>query len=151
MAYARDTKVSVDRSKAELEHMLKKYGCSSFAWGWDEETGDRIGFSYEGRSITFRLPPPPEDEWRFFPSGQTRPHGKQAQARAQCLRARWRALVLVIKAKLEAVEAGIVAFEDEFLAHTVLPSGRTIGDELAPQLEVMVEGGKMPKLLGDGR
>jgi hypothetical protein len=35
---------------------------------------------------------------------------------------RWRALLLMIKAKVEAVESGVVTFEDEWLAHFVLPS-----------------------------
>lgn len=37
----------------------------------------------------------------------------------QACRQAWRALALVIKAKLEAVDAGIVTFEEEFMAQIV--------------------------------
>ena len=35
---------------------------------------------------------------------------------------------LVIKAKLEAVEAGVTTFEQEFLANMVLPDKTTVSD-----------------------
>lgn len=57
------------------------------------------------------------------------------------------ALKLVIQAKLEAVEAGITTFEDEFLAHLVLPSGETFGEWAAPQLERAYITGAMPSSL----
>lgn len=62
-------------------------------------------------------------------------------------RQRWRALALVIKAKLEAVETGIVSFEQEFLPHLVLPNGGTVHEWLAPQMEAVYDKGVMPRLL----
>jgi hypothetical protein len=59
-------------------------------------------------------------------------------------RQRWRALALVIKAKLEAVESGITIFEDEFLAHIVLPDGSTAGDWMRPQIAKAYDKNKMP-------
>jgi hypothetical protein len=50
----------------------------------------------------------------------------------------------VIKAKLEAVAAGITTIEDEFLAHTVLPDGSTFGEWAKPQLEEAYRLGSMP-------
>jgi hypothetical protein len=63
------------------------------------------------------------------------------------VRQRWRALALVIKAKLEAVEAGITIFEEEFLAHIVLPDGRTAGEYMVPQIEESYRTKQMPPLL----
>jgi hypothetical protein len=61
---------------------------------------------------------------------------------------RWRALALVIKAKLEAVAAGITTVEQEFLAHIVLPDGHTtVGTWMAPQLAAAYDAGTMPALL----
>ena len=65
----------------------------------------------------------------------------------QAQRQRWRALLLVIKAKLEAIEAGIATFEDEFLAYTMLPSGETVGEWVSPQLDKVYEKGVMPATL----
>jgi hypothetical protein len=41
----------------------------------------------------------------------------------------------VIRAKLEAVEAGIAVFESEFLSFIVMDDGMTVGDILVPRLQ----------------
>ena len=33
--YASRTEVPVERSRAELERILHRYGCDAFAFGWD--------------------------------------------------------------------------------------------------------------------
>ena len=40
----------------------------------------------------------------------------------------------MVKAKLEAIDSGIATFEDEWLAYLVTSSGKTVGEQLAPQL-----------------
>ena len=78
--------------------------------------------------------------------------GRRTQAQAekeyeQAVRQRWRALALAIKAKLEMVESGITTLEQEFLAYIVLPSGQSVGEWLAPQMERADITGRMPALL----
>ena len=63
------------------------------------------------------------------------------------MRQRWRALVLIVKAKLEAIEAGISTLEREFLADIIMPNNQTVGQWLAPQIEQVYLTGKMPPLL----
>jgi hypothetical protein len=46
-------------------------------------------------------------------------------------RRRWRAHVLLLKAKLEFIEGGDTTLETEFLTYAVLPSGQTVGDYIA--------------------
>lgn len=58
-----------------------------------------------------------------------------------------RSLCLCVKAKLEAVESGISSFESEFLAHFVVPGGKTFGEIAIPQLEEARISGKLPQLL----
>lgn len=65
----------------------------------------------------------------------------------QATRQRWRALALVIKAKLEAVECGISEFEHEFMANIVMPDNRTIAQHVIPAIAQAYETGEMPKLL----
>ena len=67
----------------------------------------------------------------------------------QACRQRWRALALVIKAKLEAVETGIATFEQEFLAYIVLPNGQSVGDTAIPAIEAAAAGKDLPPLLGN--
>lgn len=52
--------------------------------------------------------------------------------------------MLVVKGKLEAVESEIVTFEEEFLAHLVLPNGQTVGSEVRPMVAQAYETGIMP-------
>jgi hypothetical protein len=56
-------------------------------------------------------------------------------------------LALVIKAKLEAVAAGIVTFEDEFAMHMVLPNGQTVREIVLPSLEIAYSTGNVSPLL----
>lgn len=153
--YAADTQVASDRSRAEIERTLRRYGASAFAYGWQENTA-QIMFEMASRRIKFSLPlPDPDaDEFRLTPSRKwERSPQQQEEAYEQAVRQRWRALALVIKAKLEAVEAGISTVEDEFLAHVALPAGGTVGEWLRPRLDEVYATGQMPALLprtGDG-
>ena len=52
--------------------------------------------------------------------------------REEACRQRCRALLLIIRAKLEAVESGITTLEIEFLANILLPDGGTVGQWLSP-------------------
>jgi hypothetical protein len=52
----------------------------------------------------------------------------------------------VVKAKFEAVESGISAFEEEFLANVVVPGGKTVGQTVIPQLG-QYTADQLPRLL----
>ncbi len=53
----------------------------------------------------------------------------------------------MIKATLEAVESGITTFEEEFLAHIVMPDGMTVGNHVRPTIAAWYAGGTMRPLL----
>ena len=53
----------------------------------------------------------------------------------------------MIKAKLEAVTAGISTVEAEFLANVVLPDNRTAGEWMLPQIDRAYRTGEMPPML----
>lgn len=147
--YAADTSVSQDKSRNEIEATLKRYGATSFMYA-SEEMAAMIGFRIAGRMVKFVLPMPDPQarEFTHTPAkGIARSSAEAAKAWEQAGRQRWRALALVIKVKLEAVAAGITTIEDEFLAHTVLPDGSTVGQFMKPQLAVAYEQGTMPTTL----
>lgn len=147
--YAENTSVSSEKSRAEIESTLRRYGASQFMYGWDASSAV-IVFQAEGRRVKFVLPMPDPDspEFTLTPGKKLARSAEQALAAwEQACRQRWRALALVIKAKLEAVEAGITVFDDEFLAHMMLPNGSTVGDWARPQLAEVYESGSMPALL----
>jgi hypothetical protein len=147
--YAADTSVSSDASRAEIERVLRRYGATSFAYGWEAKRAI-LGFVLSGRQIRFTPPLPDPAERRFTHTpgrGQVRTPEAAQREWEQAVRQSWRALALVIKAKLEAVAAGIVSAEDEFLAFTVLPGGRTVGEEIGPGMTRALAGQPVPSLL----
>lgn len=151
--YAVSTEVPADRSRSEIERTLQRYGASHFAYGWGPD-GATVGFTAAGRHVRFQLPMPDRDDPAFTrtETGRDRSPTAAQAAWEQACRSSWRALALVVKAKLEAVSAGITTFEAEFLAHIILPNGLTVGEWAAPQLEaVYADGGRsMPALLPGG-
>lgn len=146
MAYATTTEVPVERSKAQIEALLTKYGAQGYHTGWqaatpDDPGWDAVEFMWKGKVIRFRLPRPtakkPDGKWQAWATdryGLRLADAKLQKATEQQNRSRWRVLFLVIKAKLEAVEAGVSIFEDEFLSFIVTSSGRTVGEILLPRL-----------------
>ena len=113
MAYAEKTKVPVTQTKGDIEKLVNKYKSTSFGI---MTSGERVqvAFQIEGRNVLFRVSVPEDPQQE---------------------RARWRALLLVIKAKLESVDTGIETFEDAFLANIVLPDGQTVADHVRPAIE----------------
>lgn len=146
--YAEGTKVSPERSQAEISELLRKYGAKSFISGYE---GNRamIAFTAHDRTIRFvlELPEAGADEFRYTPTRQKRTDVAARSAYEAEVRRRWRALALAIKAKLEAVETGIASFEDEFLAYTVLPDNSTVGERAAVELEEVWAAGQAPPRL----
>jgi hypothetical protein len=134
--FAQNTDVPCDRSENEIKRIVQRYGAWEFISAWRADRA-MIGFRYHDRAIRFLLPLPDRSDDAFCKT----PTGKDRNIRAiqdsweRACRQRWRALALVIKAKLEAVESGITTFEEEFLAHIIMPGGETIGECLTPRLE----------------
>ncbi len=127
MAYAERTVVSVEKSRTEIERLLVRYKADQFATAIDNDAHRAmVRFRCEGRIIRFEMELPTED---------------------QKLKTRWRALCLTIKAKLESVASGIETFEEAFLAHVVMPDGRTFGSVAIPEIHRAVESGIMPRNL----
>ncbi|MFA7331069.1 MAG: hypothetical protein WC326_08355 [Candidatus Delongbacteria bacterium] len=147
--FAADTTVPAERSRAEIEQILTRYGASEYMYGWREENAV-VQFHMAGRHIRFVLPLPSKQDPAYT---RTPARGKQRDPEAaeraweQATRQRWRALALVIKAKLEAVDSGITTTEQEFLAHTVLPDGCTVGEHSLPMIRRAYETCTMVEIL----
>ncbi len=147
--YAADTSVSVEKSRAELERTLTRYGASAF--GYVTERGRAVVmFEAHDRRIRFVLPMPALDEFTMTANHRRRTQPSALAAWEQACRQRWRALNLAVKAKLEAVESGIAEFEDEFLAYIALPDGSTMGERARPAIAAYYDTGTMPALMPGG-
>jgi hypothetical protein len=138
MSFAEGTTVPVERSRAEIERMITKYGAREFSSGW---IGDRaaIQFVANGRRVRFvlELPTPEWAREHIFENSKRPRYYNRSQVSLVAItslvsaeqRRRWRALLLGIKAKLEYVESGIATFDEEFLAHIVIDD-RTVFDRI---------------------
>ena len=129
--YAENTTVRADASRNEIERTLSRYGATAFSYGWTVEQA-AIQFVADERQVRFVLPLPDRQapEFTRTPTGKPRSAAAAEAEYEKAVRQRWRALALMVKAKLEAVAAGIVTFEQEFLPHVVLPSGSTVYEEV---------------------
>lgn len=127
MAYASRTTVSVDKTKTEINALLRKNKATATAV-FEEETRAAIAFQMHDRRIMFHLPLEKKDD-------------------DQKRRSRWRGLLLCLRAKLESVDAGIESFEDAFLAHVMMPDGLTVGQHTKPMIEKSYKSGEMQPLL----
>ena len=129
-----DTMVSTERSKEEINKLLKKFGCNGIQWTWID--GKEIlrfihEFELEGvkHGITFEINIPDIGKYK----GR-----KYDKIFMRNERQAYRIVVHIIKAKLTAVETGVETFENEFLSKVLyqLPSGRTqkVGDVILDQI-----------------
>ena len=149
--YAAQTSVTADKSRNEIERTLTRYGATSFAYGWQDSQAI-IGFVMRDRQIRFLLPLPDAADRSFTrtPTGRARATTEAKRAHEQAVRQRWRALALIVKAKLEAVESGIVTFEEEFAMHMILPDGRRVAEHVNPAIETAYQTGRVPQMLATG-
>ena len=148
MTYAEKTEVSSDRSRSEIERTLARYGASHFGYMSEPERA-MVAFRKDGRHVRFLVPLPDRQARTFThtPTGKVASPTAAQNGYEQAVRQRWRALALVVKAKLEAVETGIATFEEEFYAYTVLPSGRTIFEETSEQVAEQLASGRPAPLM----
>jgi hypothetical protein len=132
-AYAAQTGVAPDRSLAELQHELAKRGASQFGFNWTTSESV-VAFTLSGLQVRMVLPMPNrEDHKDYRARNGVRVSGQKTYDLE--VRRRWRALVLVVKAKLVAVDEGITSLEREFLADTLLVDGQTVLEHMRPEIE----------------
>ncbi|MGI3901256.1 MAG: hypothetical protein ACRYGP_13770 [Janthinobacterium lividum] len=127
--YAARTEVPAEKTRAEIEVLLRG------------ESGTRIVTMDEAGELVVA--------WAAWGRWYKIVVLVESHLSAQERRAKWRALLLVIKAKIEAIHQGISSLEREFLADTIMPDGQTVAEWVEPQLAKAFDSGQMPKLLPD--
>ncbi|RLI09925.1 hypothetical protein DRO42_02885 [Candidatus Bathyarchaeota archaeon] len=124
----RDTKVSVERTKAQIMELLRSYGVEGIQWTeyrGEEDLKFIVQAEVKGvkRELMIQVKPPQMFTRRRVKGRGlvTVPHRKQA----------YRLLYYWLKSKLEAVMWGLSSIEQEFLSQVTvaLPDGSTtVGD-----------------------
>lgn len=129
--YAVTTSVPVARSRDELEATLTRYGVTSFGV-ISEPQAVTLAFRSgdHNHRIVIPLPDPKDRRFAYGPGGGARTQKGREDAVAQETRARWRALLLVVKAKLELANLIGQPVESAFTEFRVLADGRTVQEHV---------------------
>lgn len=160
--YARGTEVPVEQSRAEVERILTRYGAEDIGIMLSRSTGvSVIVFYAHQRQVKLSVKMPTDAQFnRYRQRLASQPylphHAKFDSWRKNWLaaeeRRQWRVLVLRLKAKLEWIEMQepedrADTFRLEFLAETLLPDNRTVGESIQHNIEEAYAGGKVKGLL----
>jgi hypothetical protein len=111
MTYAAGTAVTEPESRAQVQALLLAHRATQVEVGANA-AGDAVVKFTLRRQVRMLVP---------MPAGRERQR-------------RWRVVLLLLKAKLEAVSSGLSTFDDEFLAHIVAANGETVGRMVLPML-----------------
>jgi hypothetical protein len=141
--YARETGVSVSRSREEIERTLRNFGADQLQWSDDFKNGRvRLRFAWTHDQHTylarFDLQLPTDDQLRKHSldgrSGEFSQR-KYDEAKRRYGMVEHRDLALFLKAAFVAVEAHIIAPEQIFLAFLEGQDGTTVAEALVPRLD----------------
>lgn len=144
MAYAENTEVPFERSIAEIIGVVRKAGADQIGQIEDRK-GFVLQFTLSDRMVRFRVTFPTRAEVEEMKG----PRQDASRVEQQWRRQRARALLLVIKAKIESVDSGVETFEEAFLPNVVLADGSTVYERVAEPIAVEYRtGSPSPLLLG---
>lgn len=119
--FAEGTSVSVESSRGEITGILTKHGVKRQAWASEPE-GDTLQFELAGYNYRFSIRRPTTTEvWTMYPNA--RDIGPKVEGE---WRRRWRANVLLLKAKLEFADGEASTVVRELMPYAVLKDGRTL-------------------------
>lgn len=132
--YATDTDVPADRTIAQIKDFLRKGRAVDVA-SEEGDHGGAIRFTVSGRRYTFRVVYASlnDDRFQLTPTGKWRRTPAEAyKVWSQDCRARWRAVMMLVRYKWMVVEQGLAPFHREFLPYLLVEDGADFGDLVEP-------------------
>ena len=128
--YAEGTQVPVSRSHDQIKAELRRVGADQIGV---MEGGGMAYVVFKVNDVLYRIASVPID-----PKSKRDPEAEQ--------RRQWRAITLLVKAKVVSITEKISTVEREFLSDAVMPDGTTLADH-APKLISDAYAGRPPKIL----
>jgi hypothetical protein len=133
--YAEQTHVEAKQSRVEIEALLKRAGAIDITWPEEFEGKALVYFKPERRPIRIAVPLPRKPEppapvsrrsWAAdYYQAVHRRYERAEKSYQQQVRQRWRGLLLLIKAKFEAIASGLEPVDVAFLPYLELPEAAT--------------------------
>lgn len=146
--YAEATTVTVESSRGEITGILAKHGVVRMGW-FSEPEADTLQFELEARAYRFRIERPSIadvqaawDEEHPYAAPGARANIDWSTKTAAEWRRRWRANVLLLKAKLEFADGEASTVVRELLPYALLPDGRTLEEAITAGSLPLLEAGK---------
>ena len=127
------------RALDEIQKILRSFGCNKFATGTDWDTGEiYIQFEHNGRMINLKA------SSRGYASAWLKEHPYTSRTRITKAKHESKALSIGeiavysilrdwIKGQTTAIQVGIMSFDAAFLSHILLPSGKSVIEEIHTQ------------------
>lgn len=139
--YAEGTTVTVGSSRGEISAILENHGVAKQGW-MTGPNGDQLMFEMDGHSFRFDIIKPTMVEIR-----QMYPNAYEPQKKLDAeWRRRWRANVLLLKAKLEFIESGDTTMDRELLPYMLTNDGKTVAELIATGgLPLLTTGKESPR------
>ena len=145
--YAAGTTVPVQNSRGEITGILTKHGVLNMGWMTGVE-GDQLLFELRGRQYRFGIVKPTINEMKKQDPNAYSNVDWDKRVEREWMR-RWRAHVLLIKAKLEFADDDTSSIEREFLPYALLADGRTLEEVVTDGGLPMITGGRLQLASGD--
>jgi|SRR5579863_1005408 len=121
------TKVSVDRSVAEIMKMLAKFRAQAVMVEHDE-TGTIVAMSFkilvDGNPVGYKLPVQWREVLHIINEDRRVPNAKKNNEHAKCVA--WRIMKDWVEAQLAILETNMVTVDQVFLPYAVARDGRTL-------------------------
>ena len=141
--YVRGASLSCSSLQMDIKQMLDGAGAHDCRITSEHGNG-AVTFGFGDHQFRLVVPhPEPTDPPRVprHQPARRNINGQEHPADLEAARHSWRQLSLLIKAKLEAVAAGIVTFDAEFLGYMLMPGGGTVFQAAAPETALFLRHG----------
>lgn len=129
-----------DRALADIQKILRAFGCSKFGSMVDDGAQEvMVQFEYRGRPVSVRA------SMRGYAAAWLKKHRFTYRSRGNKTDHERRAMQVAsvavysilrdwIKGQIMAIECGVLSFEGAFLGQILLPSGKTVLEVMEPDL-----------------
>lgn len=139
MALPYENTTSGEKAVADMQKILQKFGCESFGQMMNWGTGELlIQFEYHGRPVSMKASVNGYAQaWLKEHPYTSRTRGTKVEYEKKAKQIASIAVYSIlrdwIKGQVMAIETGVLSFDSAFLGQIMLPSGKTVMEQITSQ------------------